>query len=185
MSSSEIDTAEEHFASQHISGRSVDSTQALPELPKTNPWLESRHAYNCESRPGTLSCTPCDRKRMQSGVRSNTVDQKENNRTMTEDKTESRWFCARRSFAFSAGFGRGKLLISKEWSGRLDLNQRPPGPEPGALARLRYAPTVHANGNSSCVDYKNNTVLPPWSAALIEYSSPSASPPLQTKSPKG
>src|SRR5215467_13011889 len=28
-----------------------------------------------------------------------------------------------------------------EWSGRMDLNHRPPGPEPGALARLRYAPT--------------------------------------------
>src|SRR5580658_2651635 len=26
----------------------------------------------------------------------------------------------------------------------MDLNHRPPGPEPGALARLRYAPTVHA-----------------------------------------
>ena len=23
----------------------------------------------------------------------------------------------------------------------MDLNHRPPGPEPGALARLRYAPT--------------------------------------------
>jgi hypothetical protein len=29
----------------------------------------------------------------------------------------------------------------EEWSGRMDLNHRPPGPEPGALARLRYAPT--------------------------------------------
>ena len=28
----------------------------------------------------------------------------------------------------------------KQWSGRVDLNHRPPGPEPGALARLRYAP---------------------------------------------
>ena len=28
-----------------------------------------------------------------------------------------------------------------KWSGRMDLNHRPPGPEPGALARLRYAPT--------------------------------------------
>src|SRR5438094_9790670 len=25
----------------------------------------------------------------------------------------------------------------------MDLNHRPPGPEPGALARLRYAPTVY------------------------------------------
>src|SRR5437016_2376520 len=29
-----------------------------------------------------------------------------------------------------------------KWSGRKDLNLRPPGPEPGALARLRYAPTT-------------------------------------------
>ena len=28
-----------------------------------------------------------------------------------------------------------------EWSGRRDSNSRPPGPDPGALARLRYAPT--------------------------------------------
>jgi hypothetical protein len=33
-----------------------------------------------------------------------------------------------------------RKLIEKEWSGRKDLNLRPPGPEPGALARLRYAP---------------------------------------------
>ena len=30
----------------------------------------------------------------------------------------------------------------KEWSGRVDLNHRPPGPEPGALARLSHAPTL-------------------------------------------
>ena len=30
----------------------------------------------------------------------------------------------------------------EKWSGRVDLNHRPPGPEPGALARLRYAPKV-------------------------------------------
>jgi hypothetical protein len=42
---------------------------------------------------------------------------------------------AQSTFAFC------KLLILKDWSGRMDLNHRPPGPEPGALARLRYAPT--------------------------------------------
>src|SRR5260370_6355520 len=43
-----------------------------------------------------------------------------------------------------------KLLILQEWSGRKDLNLRPPGPEPGALARLRYAPTVCSeSGNAS------------------------------------
>src|SRR5437016_445548 len=42
-------------------------------------------------------------------------------------------------------FLRCKLLALKKWSGRMDLNHRPPGPEPGALARLRYAPTDNRN----------------------------------------
>src|ERR1035438_5366133 len=29
------------------------------------------------------------------------------------------------------------------WSGRVDSNHRPPGPEPGALARLSHAPNTH------------------------------------------
>jgi hypothetical protein len=33
-------------------------------------------------------------------------------------------------------------MREKEWSGRMDLNHRPPGPEPGALARLSHAPTA-------------------------------------------
>jgi hypothetical protein len=36
---------------------------------------------------------------------------------------------------------KSKKRIFGKWSGRKDLNLRPPGPEPGALARLRYAPT--------------------------------------------
>ena|SRR5579883_317044 len=40
---------------------------------------------------------------------------------------------------FDLIFQRAK---NEEWSGRVDLNHRPPGPEPGALARLRYAPTI-------------------------------------------
>jgi hypothetical protein len=38
--------------------------------------------------------------------------------------------------------GRDSSFTGLKWSGRMDLNHRPPGPEPGALARLRYAPTV-------------------------------------------
>jgi hypothetical protein len=30
------------------------------------------------------------------------------------------------------------------WSGRLDLNQRPPVPQTGALTRLRHAPMAHS-----------------------------------------
>ena len=33
----------------------------------------------------------------------------------------------------------GDMLV--KWSGRVELNHRPPGPEPGALTGLRYAPT--------------------------------------------
>ena len=31
--------------------------------------------------------------------------------------------------------------LTKKWSGRADLNGRPPAPKAGALTRLRYAPT--------------------------------------------
>src|SRR5712692_7464393 len=42
----------------------------------------------------------------------------------------------------------------------MDLNHRPPGPEPGALARLRYAPTDHLGWNFPPKwDYKINTAL--------------------------
>src|SRR5579859_7452610 len=45
-----------------------------------------------------------------------------------------------------------------KWSGRKDLNLRPPGPEPGALARLRYAPTVrHLRARNTHRDTKNST----------------------------
>jgi hypothetical protein len=32
-------------------------------------------------------------------------------------------------------------LYEEKWSGRADLNGRPPAPKAGALTRLRYAPT--------------------------------------------
>ena len=34
-------------------------------------------------------------------------------------------------------------LRTKKWSGRADLNGRPPAPKAGALTRLRYAPHHH------------------------------------------
>ena len=49
-------------------------------------------------------------------------------------------FCRTRLRRKCVSAGEG----SEKWSGRKDLNLRPPGPEPGALARLRYAPTVYA-----------------------------------------
>ncbi len=34
-----------------------------------------------------------------------------------------------------------RITEEDKWSGRVELNHRPPGPEPGALTGLRYAPT--------------------------------------------
>ena len=42
----------------------------------------------------------------------------------------------------SLGLYSTHFMLENKWSGRVDLNHRPPGPEPGALARLRYAPTA-------------------------------------------
>src|SRR3984893_19133285 len=39
--------------------------------------------------------------------------------------------------------------VEEKWSGRVDLNHRPPGPEPGALARLRYAPSFFSSNRST------------------------------------
>lgn len=35
------------------------------------------------------------------------------------------------------------------------MNLRPPGPEPGALARLRYAPTAHIRARNIMPEWKN------------------------------
>jgi site-specific DNA recombinase len=43
---------------------------------------------------------------------------------------------------FDLIFRRAK---NEEWSGRVDLNHRPPGPEPGALARLSHAPFLRSS----------------------------------------
>jgi hypothetical protein len=59
--------------------------------------------------------------------------------------------------------------FEEKWSGRVDLNHRPPGPEPGALARLRYAPNrtmlnsllgFVRNGNPASIDV--SIVEPPF-----------------------
>ena len=36
----------------------------------------------------------------------------------------------------------GNIVEGKNWSGRADLNGRPPAPKAGALTRLRYAPIL-------------------------------------------
>src|SRR5690242_16105265 len=48
-------------------------------------------------------------------------------------------------------------VVKTKWSGRVDSNHRPPGPEPGALARLSHAPTLHAPAS---VRRKTCAVLP-------------------------
>src|SRR5271167_1233121 len=46
-----------------------------------------------------------------------------------------------------------------KWSGRVDLNHRPPGPEPGAITRLRYAPTVgRSSVGAASADLKISTL---------------------------
>jgi hypothetical protein len=42
----------------------------------------------------------------------------------------------------------------------MDLNHRPPGPEPGALARLRYAPTEHARPHQRLERNHNISIAP-------------------------
>ena len=46
-----------------------------------------------------------------------------------------------------------ELFLKNNWSGRADLNGRPPAPKAGALTRLRYAPTALFKGNES---HRNN-----------------------------
>ena len=61
------------------------------------------------------------------------------------------------------------------WSGRVDSNHRPPGPEPGALARLSHAPTGVGTG-PSVADWP---ALRRWRklAMLVEnHQSPACSP---------
>jgi hypothetical protein len=49
------------------------------------------------------------------------------------------------------------LYTRNKWSGRVDLNHRPPGPEPGAITRLRYAPTACVSSNDAlCAGLKNS-----------------------------
>src|ERR1700693_573274 len=54
---------------------------------------------------------------------------------------------------------RHEITVEK-WSGRKDLNLRPPGPEPGALARLRYAPTEHARPQQRLERNHNISIAP-------------------------
>src|SRR5277367_903906 len=58
------------------------------------------------------------------------------------------------------------MKIKRKWSGQKDLNLRPPGPEPGALARLRYAPTVYAR--EAQISHANQTRIaqPPSHSAV-------------------
>src|SRR6266699_2198871 len=56
----------------------------------------------------------------------------------------------------------------------MDLNHRPPGPEPGALARLRYAPTVTLGcivaTQAGLSDY-HSSALPGYRRVAVHFSS--------------
>ena len=43
----------------------------------------------------------------------------------------------------------------RKWSGRLDLNQRPPAPKAGALIQAELRPGVAANLREGCQDINN------------------------------
>ncbi len=45
-------------------------------------------------------------------------------------------------------------LLQEEWSGREDLNLRPPAPKAGALTRLRYAPIKKKNSKHEFLNSK-------------------------------
>jgi hypothetical protein len=84
-------------------------------------------------------------------------------------KGQSPGLAAQRTFAFC------KLLILRDWSGRMDLNHRPPGPEPGALARLRYAPTVTLGcliANQAGLSGYHSSALPSYSGHFPNNLSP-------------
>ena len=58
----------------------------------------------------------------------------------------------------------------EKWSGRVDLNHRPPGPEPGALARLSHAPHFDDNAQQFT-----------WNLSAHQQSQKFASHPLATR----
>jgi hypothetical protein len=51
-------------------------------------------------------------------------------------------------------------MAGNKWSGRVDLNHRPPGPEPGALARLSHAPTRAGNLHFRRINKVSTAVQP-------------------------
>ena len=72
-----------------------------------------------------------------------------NTKCLVLDRFYFRWIRKNEnSPAANSGSTKSNNVEIEKWSGRKDLNLRPPGPEPGALARLRYAPTDALSDNS-------------------------------------
>ena len=67
---------------------------------------------------------------------------------------------------------RSRFVVST-WSGREDLNLRPPSPEPGALARLRYAPN-----RRHCNTEERGASMIPCGNTLPRRHSPASAQPL-------
>jgi hypothetical protein len=95
--------------------------------------FRGRMAIRSSEREGTTG-------RANLGIRIRTLQNKNNGEAL-QSKVSAK---EKKLILRDTGSG-GKCAVTsekKEWSGRKDLNLRPPGPEPGALARLRYAPTA-------------------------------------------
>jgi hypothetical protein len=79
--------------------------------------------------------------------------------------------------------GRDSSFTGLKWSGRMDLNHRPPGPEPGALARLRYAPTVSCRPSVYAGSGASATAVPRARLELLEALTMYFASPRQVRKP--
>ena len=123
-------------------------------LQKSIPAFGIRHTLELRIASETLSCTQSrvENEHDKSRVPSNTINQKENYRSPTGDKKASKWFGTRRSFAFSVGFERTKLLILKAVVGAK-------GFEPSnSWSRTKYLNPINA---LSGVAYGTGSVISP------------------------
>src|SRR5260221_12152566 len=75
-------------------------------------------------------------------------------------------------------------MLKREWSGRKDLNLRPPGPEPGALARLRYAPNDTLRPALSKRELQLNTSDCGWGTATRVRTACRKREPLGSEAPR-
>ena len=80
-----------------------------------------------------------------------------------DEQYRSEW-CEREGLGFSVAQTQPELNEGEEWSGRMDLNHRPPGPEPGSRWTLKPC---------RCRTYAHNLLQnPPPVVPLVPQGSP-------------